>query len=47
LMTIDDEVRAVFERVVSVFRSAGARVEAGCPDMSEVCPRSCGSRGAS
>src|SRR5437870_13217487 len=36
LMTIDDEVRTVFERAVSVFRSAGARVEAACPDMSDV-----------
>jgi amidase len=36
LMAIDDEVRAVFERAVRVFRAAGARVEAACPDMSEV-----------
>jgi len=36
LMTIDQEVRSVFERAVGVFRSAGARVEAGCPDMREV-----------
>jgi amidase len=36
LMTIDDEVRAVFERAVSVFRAAGARVEHACPDMSDV-----------
>jgi len=36
LMTIDDDVRAVFEGAVSAFRSAGARVEAGCPDMSDV-----------
>jgi amidase len=35
-MTIDDEVRAVFERAVSVFRAAGARVEHACPDMSDV-----------
>ena len=35
-MTIDQEVRSVFERAVGVFRSAGARVEAGCPDMREV-----------
>jgi len=35
-MTIDDEVRGVFERAVGVFRSAGARVEAACPDMSDV-----------
>jgi len=36
LTTIDHEVRAVFERAVGVFRSAGARVEAACPDMSDV-----------
>jgi amidase len=36
LMTIDDEVRAVFERAVAVFRAAGARVEQACPDMSDV-----------
>jgi amidase len=36
LMTIDDEVRAVVERAVTVFRSAGARVEKGSPDFGEV-----------
>ena len=36
LVTIDHEVRAACERAVGVFRSAGARVEAGCPDMSDV-----------
>src|SRR5262245_36873514 len=36
LMTIDDEVRAVFERAVRVFRSAGARMEKGGPDFGEV-----------
>src|SRR5882724_3937026 len=36
LTTIDHEVRAVFERAVGVFRSAGARVDAACPDMSDV-----------
>ncbi len=36
LMTIDHEVRDVFERAVGVFRSGGARVEEGCPDMSDV-----------
>src|SRR5437899_3044035 len=36
LMTIDDEVRTVFERAVSVLRSAGARVETACPDLSDV-----------
>jgi amidase len=36
LVLVDDEVRSVFEQAVSVFRSLGARVEAGCPDMSDV-----------
>ena len=36
LMTIDDEVGAVFERAVAVFRAAGAKVEQACPDMSDV-----------
>src|SRR5437870_8850320 len=36
LMTIEDEVRTVCERAVSVFRSAGARVETACPDLSDV-----------
>lgn len=36
LMAIDDEVRAVFERAVRVFRAAGARVEAACPDLGDV-----------
>src|SRR4029450_2276747 len=36
LMTIDDDVRAVFERAVTVFRSAGARMEKGSPDFAEV-----------
>jgi amidase len=36
LMTIDDEVRAVFEGAVAAFRSAGARMEAACPDVSDV-----------
>jgi amidase len=36
LVTVDDEVRAVFEGAVRVFRSAGARMEATCPDMTEV-----------
>jgi len=36
LMTIDHEVRTVFERAVGVFRSAGAHVEASCPDMRDV-----------
>jgi amidase len=36
LALIDHEVRAVFERAVGVFRAAGARPEAACPDMSDV-----------
>src|SRR5438445_714523 len=36
LMTIDDEVRTVCERAVSVFRSAGARIATACPDASGV-----------
>ena len=33
---VDDEVRALFEQAVRVFRSLGARTEAACPDMSDV-----------
>jgi len=36
LMTIDDEVRTVFERAITVFRSAGARLEKAGPDFGEV-----------
>jgi amidase len=36
LVLVDDEVRAVFEPAVGVFRSLGARVEAACPDMGDV-----------
>lgn len=36
LVLVDDEVRAVFEQAVGAFRSMGARVEAACPDMSDV-----------
>jgi amidase len=36
LVVVDDEVRALVERAVGVFRSLGARVEAACPDMSDV-----------
>jgi amidase len=36
LVLIDHEVRAVFERAVAVFRAAGARMDAACPDMSDV-----------
>jgi amidase len=36
LVEIDDEVRARFEDAVAAFRSLGARVEAACPDLSDV-----------
>jgi amidase len=36
LVVVDHQVRAVFERAVGVFRSAGARMEAACPDMADV-----------
>jgi amidase len=36
LVMVDDEVRALVERAMSVFRSLGARVEQACPDMSDV-----------
>jgi len=36
LMTIDDEVRRVFDDAVSAFRSSGARVERASPDLSDV-----------
>jgi amidase len=36
LVPVDDEVRAVVERAMGVFRSLAARVERACPDMSDV-----------
>ena len=36
LMTIDDEVRGVFDDAVSAFRSARARVEQASPDLSDI-----------
>jgi amidase len=36
LVLVDDEVRALVESAVGVFRSLGARVEMACPDMSDV-----------
>jgi amidase len=36
LVLVDDEVRAIVEHAVAVFRGLGARVEAACPDMSDV-----------
>ena len=36
LMTIDDEVRGVFESAISACRSGGARVEDASPDLGDV-----------
>src|SRR5262249_58937848 len=36
LMTIDDEVRSVFESALSAFRTAGAKGEAASPDLGDV-----------
>jgi amidase len=36
LVTVDTEVRTIFERAVGVFRSAGARMETACPDMKDI-----------
>jgi amidase len=36
IVPVDDEVRAVFERSVGVFRSLGARLDAACPDFGDV-----------
>jgi amidase len=36
LMTIDDEVRRVFEGAIPAFRSAGARVQEASPDFGDV-----------
>ncbi len=36
LVLVAREVRAVFERAVEVFRRAGARLEAACPDMTDI-----------
>ena len=36
LVLVSQEVRAIVERAVGVFRSLGARVEAACPDVSDV-----------
>ncbi|MBM4439051.1 MAG: amidase [Candidatus Rokubacteria bacterium] len=36
VVEIDDDVRAVFEKSIGVFRSLGARVEAASPDLSDV-----------
>ena len=36
LVPVDDEVRAVFERAVGVFRTIGARMQEACPDFGDV-----------
>jgi amidase len=36
LVSVDQEVRSVFERAVGVFRSLGSRLDTTCPDMSDV-----------
>jgi len=36
LVMVDDEVRAIVERAVEVFATAGAEVEPACPDLSDV-----------
>jgi amidase len=36
LVLVSQEVRAIVERAMAVFRSLGARVEAACPDVSDI-----------
>ncbi len=36
LVAVDREVEELFDQAVDVFRGAGARLEGGCPDMSDV-----------
>ena len=36
LVPVDDDVRAVFEGAVGAFRGIGARLEAACPDFTDV-----------
>ena len=45
LIPVDDEVARVAEGATRVFRSLGARLEAGCPDFSEVNEIVLGTRG--
>ena len=47
LIPVDDEVARVAEGATRVFRSLGARLEAGCPDFSEVNEIVLGTRGVS
>jgi amidase len=36
LVLVSQEVRAIVEHAMTVFRSLGARVEAACPDLSDI-----------
>jgi amidase len=36
LVEVDDEVRSIFEHAVHVFRTAGAQMDAACPDLRDV-----------
>jgi len=36
LVLVSQEVRAIVERAMTVFRSLGARVEAACPDLGDI-----------
>src|SRR5499433_3502765 len=36
LVLVSQDVRAIVERAVAVFRSLGARLEAACPDVSDI-----------
>jgi amidase len=47
LIPVDDEVAHVAEGATRVFRSLGARIEAACPDFSEVNDIVLGTRGVS
>ena len=47
LIPVDEEVARVAEGATRVFRSLGARLEAGCPDFSEVNDIVLGTRGVS
>ena len=47
LIPVDDEIARVAEGATRVFRSLGARLEAGCPDFSEVNDIVLGTRGVS
>ncbi|MBI2217348.1 MAG: amidase [Candidatus Rokubacteria bacterium] len=36
LVMIDDEIGAVFQRAAGVFKSIGAKMDAACPDMTDI-----------